>query len=166
MNFLGIKQVSAINFVLKIIFKMNFSGFLFPWTARNINGNLRVHYVNGSQTQDLPVVDCGLFRGKLGSLLQSSQPRRYDLIPAVRSKLSDEDYAHCRVNQCAPVALRSRINDHDLNPLHQPYPDRFYINGQDSSTKAVHGESNHGHLCPNQRPPRPRQPPLAHEITG
>jgi hypothetical protein len=45
---------------------MNFLGFLFPWTACNINGNLRVHYVHGSQTQDLPAVDCGLFRGKPG----------------------------------------------------------------------------------------------------
>jgi hypothetical protein len=64
MNFLGIKQVSTINFVLKIIFKMNFLGFLFPWATCNINRNLKVHYINGSQTQDLPAVDCGLFWGK------------------------------------------------------------------------------------------------------
>jgi hypothetical protein len=66
MNFLGIKQVSAINFVLKILFEMNFSGFMFAWIVRNIDRYLTVHYVNGSQTQDLPVVDCDLFRGKSG----------------------------------------------------------------------------------------------------
>jgi hypothetical protein len=41
MNFLGIKQVSGINFVLKIISETNFSVLLTVWTALTINRKFR-----------------------------------------------------------------------------------------------------------------------------
>jgi hypothetical protein len=36
MNFLQIKQVSAIKYILKIYFSINFSNFLILWTGRQI----------------------------------------------------------------------------------------------------------------------------------
>jgi hypothetical protein len=71
MNFLGIKQVSAINFVLKIISQITFSILLIVWTAFTINWKFRGFCVKRPKTQNPTVVDCGLILINQGTLMQN-----------------------------------------------------------------------------------------------
>jgi hypothetical protein len=59
MNFLGIKQVPAIIFTLKIIFQMYFYTLSPDWTARTNKSKARGFYVKSSGTQNVTAVDSG-----------------------------------------------------------------------------------------------------------
>jgi hypothetical protein len=60
MNFIWIKQILAIIFILKIDFQFNFSDLQTPWIGRMKTRECRVSGVKGPKTQANPYMDVGL----------------------------------------------------------------------------------------------------------
>jgi hypothetical protein len=75
MNFIGIKQVSIINFVLKINFHNHLFVFTDLWTTRAINREFRVHCIKILRLS-YPSMGWRVNISKTGGSLERSPTRR------------------------------------------------------------------------------------------
>jgi hypothetical protein len=91
MNFLGIKQVSVINFILKIHFLNDFPGFINCLDCAPKTEKCRAFRVRnprlGAQSHRI----AGLFLNNLGAHIKDDQPKGYDLIWAIGSEFRGRD---------------------------------------------------------------------------